>query len=1270
VPGQPNIYYIGPFAKRVSFTSQQSRALNLIWALADSDRLKRGDSVAVVGAGLAGLMTCAALVALGIDVSLYEKHGEELTLQKYSSHRFVHPTINWWPETEVPLNPGTKFPFFDWYADFCPEVISNIEREWKKYFRPAIPKPKFGCLVTGMDTDKTGVRLKIKDVTTPEGPFAIVVVAAGFGEEIKFPDDKFRSYWTPDATDGARINGYSKYVVSGTGDGGLIDALRLLHRNFHNGLMTVQLAQSLRGHAVETQIRQAEHDTKELSDDEAIPHLDAAYRRAAQRLPDKLAQWLGESLSNHGKVWLIGGNVSPFDRNAAPIHKLLIAHAVNERAAIFRRGRLELAKGQLVIREIGGLVEAIESDYLVARHGSTSSLAAFLTKDKIESLKVRQQELSDHLTPPLWPQKFFRGEIFGYPVHDPTARDFVRNRLPLAKKLVRDYEGVTGVLPAQHDGVWAFLAQCTGDMEVPVETLLPKTLFGVRVVPAPCLPMLSSDGTPVQILHPAAALYPGMPIHRERGGYGTIGAFLMRDGQGFALTAAHVVERFAPNGATNQHGDGSHIVADEQDIIVRPIQDAVSWFPISNFSISNKEGPQTVIDESDLNSLVGRQVRKFGATTGKTCGRITRIGGYAWLSPPESIKPVLFGGVIEVESSDLLEPFAAHGDSGSLVLDESGRAVGIIIAGDRARTVVAPISSIMATQQFVLFYPTNYGEILQAPIPEATSDPVVMDTQSGILIQSNAEISGDALFTLSESLDIKVVPTILANYAYSRLSKSMLTSPRYAEEFGREIGATMARYCGITDQGGRRFQDVWNILVNDPLSSFKPDLFQLPLVDIRRVDPDEPDGISVESNFRLALMHMLRAFRMATADAEAYEIKTRLADGINPGASLFENVLGMDTGLWADAIRSTEKLAGLVERSNLRPTVLTIGESGYHEERILAHLVRDLFVSQLGYAGVDVANAPWALSRRVVGINKKLNSFWGGADVRIVNRDTPIGDVQISSENPVLFYHLGYRAFAEMRWLCKLSMADQLPARVKIWIEELRKPAVRNEHFGSETLPERAWLFLRGRPVNYTKSEFSLLFEFLMEQIKKSGVEDTISLPSEQSRNPDDVFEDFISGKRHVLMSGSIHDLILEDFWISKNPTFVKILDKSDFLSLVGRLGPPSGGNVMIFSDRLDQHPEIRATMRILYGQILDVLINRIEKSAADVKHALHIYLGTILTPNHREKWNMKGTDTRWSFAGNTDGVSRLLNEEMRIPGTHDDPDQEKILDFQAKRRA
>ena len=437
--------------------------------------------------------------------------------------------------------------------------------------------------------------------------------------------------------------------------------------------MTVHLAQRLRGHAVETQIRQAESDTEKLSDDEAISLLDAAYRLAAERLPNKLAQWLDDSLCNRGKVWLIGKNASPFARNAAPIHKLLIAHAVNEGAAIFRQGQLELSGGRLLLRESGGLVEPIESDYFVARYGATSSLATFLTEDKIGSLKVRQQELSDRLAPPLWPQKFFHSEISGYPVHDPTTRDFVMNRLPLAKKLVDDYRAVTGVFPLQRDGVWAFSAQYISDTEASVETLLPeasietllpKTLFGVRVEPAPYVPMLSSVGTPVRLLHSAAALYPGMPIHRERGGYGTVGAILVRDGQGFALTATHVVERFAPNGPIIQHTDEPLAVADEQEFSVRPIQEAVSWFPISNFLIPDREG-RVVVDELDLGTMVGQPVWKCGATTGKTFGRITKIGGYAWLSPPESVKPVLFGGVIEVESNEQLLPFATHGDSGS-----------------------------------------------------------------------------------------------------------------------------------------------------------------------------------------------------------------------------------------------------------------------------------------------------------------------------------------------------------------------------------------------------------------------------------------------------------------------------------------------------------------------------------------------------------------------------------------------------------------------------
>jgi NADPH-dependent 2,4-dienoyl-CoA reductase/sulfur reductase-like enzyme len=74
------VFFLGPYARRVSFSSQQNRALNLIWALRASDALKpaTGKPVAVVGAGVSGLTATAALIDLGCKVTLYESANDVL----------------------------------------------------------------------------------------------------------------------------------------------------------------------------------------------------------------------------------------------------------------------------------------------------------------------------------------------------------------------------------------------------------------------------------------------------------------------------------------------------------------------------------------------------------------------------------------------------------------------------------------------------------------------------------------------------------------------------------------------------------------------------------------------------------------------------------------------------------------------------------------------------------------------------------------------------------------------------------------------------------------------------------------------------------------------------------------------------------------------------------------------------------------------------------------------------------------------------------------
>src|SRR5438105_3097857 len=103
VPNHAGVYVLGCFAQHVTFYSQQVRALNLIDALCKTGKLAEGDSIGVVGAGLAGLTSAAAALRRGLFVHLFQKEGDPQTdpgrmpLQMNSDERWVDPFIYDWP---------------------------------------------------------------------------------------------------------------------------------------------------------------------------------------------------------------------------------------------------------------------------------------------------------------------------------------------------------------------------------------------------------------------------------------------------------------------------------------------------------------------------------------------------------------------------------------------------------------------------------------------------------------------------------------------------------------------------------------------------------------------------------------------------------------------------------------------------------------------------------------------------------------------------------------------------------------------------------------------------------------------------------------------------------------------------------------------------------------------------------------------------------------------------------------------------------------------
>jgi len=128
----PGVYLLGCNHRQITFYSQQTRAVNLVHSLLQTSELKEGQSVAVVGAGVAGVTAAAFAAEHGCKVSIYEKEDQALTLQRDCEKRWIHPHVYDWPEPGS-LNDATgNLPVLNWTAGTAKEVIAQIRAGWEK----------------------------------------------------------------------------------------------------------------------------------------------------------------------------------------------------------------------------------------------------------------------------------------------------------------------------------------------------------------------------------------------------------------------------------------------------------------------------------------------------------------------------------------------------------------------------------------------------------------------------------------------------------------------------------------------------------------------------------------------------------------------------------------------------------------------------------------------------------------------------------------------------------------------------------------------------------------------------------------------------------------------------------------------------------------------------------------------------------------------------------------------------------------------------------
>ncbi|WP_349963024.1 ABC-three component system protein [Rhizobium sp. ZPR3] len=246
VRDRPNLFVIGSFDRRITFYSQQVRALSLVHALKELGYLHANPRIAVVGGGAAGV-TAAAAAALvaGSQVILFESAAALLPLQSTTDRRRLDPHIYDWPAHDT-TDPIADLPILDWESGTCRTVRDDVLLGFEDIAVRLAPRleRRLRHQVTALTRTADGYQLDITDLNAPPPPpgaelreqFHMVFLAVGFGLEPgePLPSIQSASYWTDAGVPVAEFAGRPtpRFFVSGAGDGGLIDFVAAGARDF------------------------------------------------------------------------------------------------------------------------------------------------------------------------------------------------------------------------------------------------------------------------------------------------------------------------------------------------------------------------------------------------------------------------------------------------------------------------------------------------------------------------------------------------------------------------------------------------------------------------------------------------------------------------------------------------------------------------------------------------------------------------------------------------------------------------------------------------------------------------------------------------------------------------------------------------------------------------------------------------------------------------------------------------------------------------------
>jgi len=255
------LYLLGSLERGVTIYSQQIRAHNLAWALWEMDRrIGVLGNVAVVGGGIAGLTLSACLLALhhDIKITLFEQSWDLCPVQQGSDVRWVHPRIYDWP-FEGSRAPSASLPVLDWSEGRASDVARTVLRDFSRYsatfaksherLRVYLGLRNFKIEATRRTISWVGHAASLKEeffeLGRPEGDtqqFDKIILTTGFGTETHVEGYKKDSYWRNEQLGQPPSDGsLHRFLVSGFGDGAMVDLCRLKIERFRQDTIAYEL---------------------------------------------------------------------------------------------------------------------------------------------------------------------------------------------------------------------------------------------------------------------------------------------------------------------------------------------------------------------------------------------------------------------------------------------------------------------------------------------------------------------------------------------------------------------------------------------------------------------------------------------------------------------------------------------------------------------------------------------------------------------------------------------------------------------------------------------------------------------------------------------------------------------------------------------------------------------------------------------------------------------------------------------------------------------